>query len=104
MNSLQTVSFTSALQKLIEFLIPKLSVVFILLVLPIVLFATSLFTRIQSDQRSSLDYALISSNLKNCVSSVFIDEEGKLDLYNDHVIVRIVLKPSVYIKPNELDL
>jgi hypothetical protein len=31
---------------------------------------------------------------------VFIDEEGKLDLYSDHVIVRIVLKPSVYIKPN----
>jgi hypothetical protein len=28
MNSLQTVSFTSALQKLIEFFIPKLSVVF----------------------------------------------------------------------------
>jgi hypothetical protein len=29
MNSLQTVSFTSALQKLIEFFIPKLSVVFL---------------------------------------------------------------------------
>ena len=39
MNSLQTVSFTSALQRLTELLIPKLF--FILLVLPIVLFSTS---------------------------------------------------------------
>ena len=61
---------------------------------------TGMFTRIQGDQRSCLDYVLVSDNLKKWISSVFIDEEGELDLYSDHVIVRTVFKPRVYIKSN----
>ena len=59
-----------------------------------------MLTRIQGDQRSCLDYVLVSDNLKKWISSVFIDEEGELDLYSDHVIVRTVFKPRVYIKSN----
>jgi hypothetical protein len=48
---------------------------------------SGLFTRILSNQRSAIDYILMSKEMAQNVKSVFIDEEGKYDLHSDHAII-----------------
>ena len=47
------------------------------------------FTRIVNDQKSAIDYILLSKIMCKNVDSVFIDESGKYDLHSDHVILSI---------------
>jgi hypothetical protein len=47
------------------------------------------YTRILNNQRSAIDYILMSSELIHKVEQAFIDEEGKYDLNSDHVIISI---------------
>jgi hypothetical protein len=42
---------------------------------------------ILNNQRSAIDYMLMSKEMAQNVKSVFIDEEGKYDLHSDHVII-----------------
>ncbi len=48
-------------------------------------------TRILNDQRSAIDYILMSKNLSDSVRSVTIDEGGNYDLHSDHVIISATL-------------
>ena len=50
------------------------------------------YTRVLNNQKSAIDYILLSEALCNHVKSVFIDELGSLHLHSDHVIVRIRLR------------
>jgi hypothetical protein len=43
------------------------------------------YARIINDQRSAIDYVLMSKGLSTNVSSVLIDEKGVFDLNSDHV-------------------
>ena len=47
------------------------------------------YTRILNNQRSAIDYVLLSNNLAKNVSRVFIDDIGQFDLHSDHVIIRV---------------
>ena len=44
-----------------------------------------LYTRILNNQRSTIDYILLSCNLSPHVKSAAIDDDGSLDLNSDHV-------------------
>ena len=46
---------------------------------------SGLFTRILNNQRSAIDYILMSKEMTQNVKSVFIEEEGKYDLHSDHI-------------------
>jgi hypothetical protein len=50
------------------------------------------YTRILNDQRSAIDYVLMSKGLSTNVSSVLIDEKGVFDLNSDHVIISVKLR------------
>lgn len=50
-----------------------------------------LFTRILNDQRSTIDYVLLSKQLANNVNSIFIDEDGQYDIHSEHVIISTCL-------------
>ncbi|VDI43107.1 Hypothetical predicted protein [Mytilus galloprovincialis] len=51
------------------------------------------YTRVLNiNQKSAIDYILLSEALCNHVKSVFIDELGSLHLHSDHVIIRIRLR------------
>ena len=50
------------------------------------------YTRILNDQRSDIDYVLMSKSLSTNVSSVLIDEKGVFDLNSDHVIISVRLR------------
>jgi hypothetical protein len=56
------------------------------------------FTRIVNDQKSAIDYILLSKIMCKNVDSVFIDESGKYDLHSDHVILSIQINdvPKVF--------
>jgi hypothetical protein len=44
-----------------------------------------IYTRILNNQRSTIDYILLSDNLSRQVKSAAIDDDGILDLNSDHV-------------------
>ena len=47
------------------------------------------YARILNNQRSAIDYILMSNELIHKVDQVFIDEESTYDLNSDHVIISI---------------
>ena len=53
------------------------------------------YARILNDQRSAINYILLSNGLVDHVERVFIEESGSFDLHSDHVIIRIVLRNIV---------
>ena len=57
-----------------------------------------LFTRIMNNQRSTLDYILVSDNLAKQVISAFIDDVGSFDLHSDHVVFTLKLKANEKVK------
>ena len=50
-----------------------------------------IYTRILNNQRSTIDYILLSDNLSRQVKSAAIDDDGSLDLNSDHVVFTISL-------------
>ena len=50
------------------------------------------FTRILNNQKSAIDYILLSKDMADTVCTMYIDEEGHFDLHSDHVILSIKLK------------
>ena len=58
---------------------------------------SGLFTRILNNQRSAIDYILMSKEMTQNVKSVFIEEEGKYDLHSDHFIISTDLELNLSI-------
>lgn len=56
---------------------------------------TGLSTRVLYDQKSMLDYILVSSSFVDQMTSAFVDGSGLFDLCCDHVTFRINMKISV---------
>ena len=50
-----------------------------------------IYTRILNNQRSTIDYILLSDNLSRQVKWAAIDDKGSLDLNSDHVVFTISL-------------
>jgi len=51
-----------------------------------------LYTRILNNQKSTIDYVLLSNNLSENVTQVLINEHGTFDLHSDQVIIRLNIK------------
>ena len=47
------------------------------------------------NQRSAIDYVLLSSSIANDVKRVLIDENSRFHLHIDHVIIRVTLSKRV---------
>jgi hypothetical protein len=45
-----------------------------------------------NNQKSTIDYVLLSNNLSENVTQVLVDEHGTFDLHSDHVIIRLNIK------------
>jgi hypothetical protein len=56
---------------------------------------SGLFTRILNNQRSAIDYILMSKEMAQNVKSVFIEEEGKYDLHN-YIITKIIEVGNIF--------
>ena len=50
------------------------------------------YTRILNDQRSAIDYVLMSKGFSTNVSSDLIDEKGVFDLNSNHFIISVKLR------------
>ena len=59
-----------------------------------------LHTRILNNQRSPIDYFLMSKDLTPSVKNMFIDEDGEFDLHSDHVILTVKFKIENTHKPS----
>ena len=60
-----------------------------------------IYTRILNNQRSTIDYILLSDNLSRQVKSAAIDDDGSLDLNSDHVVFTISLLKT-HLKRNKV--
>jgi hypothetical protein len=54
------------------------------------------YTRILNDQRSAIDYVLMSKGFSANVSSDLIDEKDVFDLNSNHFIISVKLRESFY--------
>ena len=62
------------------------------------------FTRILNNQRSAIDYMLMSKELIDSVDYALIDEDGKYNLHSDHVIISVKMSnKNINAKPPEVN-
>ena len=54
-----------------------------------------LYTRILNNQRSAIDYILMSKDFSSCVEQIIIDEDDSFDLHSDHVVLSVTMTSSI---------